>query len=127
MIRRPPRSTLFPYTTLFRSLAKMPEDEQRAVLRRASRVTGVTVGRIRRLLTTCGDDGSRPGVCWNGSPLQPVPIAVDVPQPLALRVLEQPEDFPAVLADQQSLRDYPRPYGVNLAHVLGYLSPITGP
>src|SRR3712207_8394383 len=24
MIRRPPRSTLFPYTTLFRSTAKMP-------------------------------------------------------------------------------------------------------
>src|SRR3712207_7259187 len=26
MIRRPPRSTLFPYTTLFRSLAPMPID-----------------------------------------------------------------------------------------------------
>src|SRR5256886_11578195 len=25
MIRRPPRSTLFPYTTLFRSLAAIPE------------------------------------------------------------------------------------------------------
>src|SRR5205823_10459865 len=25
MIRRPPRSTLFPYTTLFRSLALMPD------------------------------------------------------------------------------------------------------
>ena len=79
------------------------------------------------MLVTCGDDRQHgPGVCWNGSPLQPVPIAVDVPQPLALRVLEQPEDFPAVLADQQSLRDYPRPFGINLAHVLGYLSPITG-
>src|SRR2546430_13317167 len=32
MIRRPPRSTLFPYTTLFRSL--------RAVDRRATRATG---------------------------------------------------------------------------------------
>src|SRR2546425_9785328 len=28
MIRRPPRSTLFPYTTLFRSLSKMEEDEE---------------------------------------------------------------------------------------------------
>src|SRR5256885_6906962 len=27
MIRRPPRSTLFPYTTLFRSLAERGEDE----------------------------------------------------------------------------------------------------
>src|SRR5256885_6866963 len=28
MIRRPPRSTLFPYTTLFRSLIYMPEPRQ---------------------------------------------------------------------------------------------------
>src|SRR3712207_8177882 len=26
MIRRPPRSTLFPYTTLFRSLIELPKD-----------------------------------------------------------------------------------------------------
>src|SRR3712207_7722683 len=32
MIRRPPRSTLFPYTTLFRSVAKViPEGERRAI------------------------------------------------------------------------------------------------
>src|SRR2546425_2341602 len=29
MIRRPPRSTLFPYTTLFRSLAGLPSDSDR--------------------------------------------------------------------------------------------------
>src|SRR3712207_9020328 len=28
MIRRPPRSTLFPYTTLFRSAAHQPDDER---------------------------------------------------------------------------------------------------
>src|SRR5687767_15408400 len=28
MIRRPPRSTLFPYTTLFRSIPLLPEDPQ---------------------------------------------------------------------------------------------------
>src|SRR2546425_5775744 len=27
MIRRPPRSTLFPYTTLFRSISSMPPEE----------------------------------------------------------------------------------------------------
>src|SRR2546430_9673000 len=27
MIRRPPRSTLFPYTTLFRSVTRMPVDD----------------------------------------------------------------------------------------------------
>src|SRR2546427_5733333 len=29
MIRRPPRSTLFPYTTLFRSVARIDQIEQR--------------------------------------------------------------------------------------------------
>src|SRR3712207_8239241 len=32
MIRRPPRSTLFPYTTLFRSLAGVLEGEEHAEL-----------------------------------------------------------------------------------------------
>src|SRR2546426_6631383 len=36
MIRRPPRSTLFPYTTLFRSLSKLPLVE--ALERRAQRL-----------------------------------------------------------------------------------------
>jgi len=107
-------------------LAKMPDAEQAKVLRRVAKVTGLEVGRIQRTLLTCGAEGSKRGVCWNGSPIQPVPVAVDVPQPAALRVLEQPEDFPAVIAEQQSLRAYPRPFGINLAHVLGYLSPITG-
>src|SRR3712207_7321971 len=35
MIRRPPRSTLFPYTTLFRSfLAHMPDDQRDSILER---------------------------------------------------------------------------------------------
>src|SRR5438093_8012237 len=33
MIRRPPRSTLFPYTTLFRSLVRVEERSLRALLR----------------------------------------------------------------------------------------------
>src|SRR3712207_7641319 len=37
MIRRPPRSTLFPYTTLFRSLGAILGDEDLAVLERAHR------------------------------------------------------------------------------------------
>src|SRR2546429_9049687 len=32
MIRRPPRSTLFPYTTLFRSRERLPTDRRVAVL-----------------------------------------------------------------------------------------------
>src|SRR2546422_6346788 len=37
MIRRPPRSTLFPYTTLFRSLAAVAAVAQRRAAARAAR------------------------------------------------------------------------------------------
>src|SRR3989442_9460015 len=36
MIRRPPRSTLFPYTTLFRSSRRLPGDRRLTILRRSS-------------------------------------------------------------------------------------------
>jgi penicillin-binding protein 2 len=39
--------------------------------------------------------------------------------------MEQGEDYPSVLVDAEDVRSYPRPYGVNAAHLLGYLSPIT--
>src|SRR5256885_9430062 len=34
MIRRPPRSTLFPYTTLFRSQAPLGQDDHRMAIRK---------------------------------------------------------------------------------------------
>jgi penicillin-binding protein 2 len=106
-------------------LAKLSEHQQGVLLARVAKVVDVPAPRIRKLLVTCGEDGSESGVCWNGSPYQPVPVAEDVKKAVALRILEQPEDFPGVIADQQSVRAYPAPYGINLAHVLGYLSPIT--
>ena len=30
-----------------------------------------------------------------------------------------------MIVEQQSVRSYPRPFGINAAHLLGYLSPIT--
>src|SRR3712207_7671375 len=41
MIRRPPRSTLFPYTTLFRSEAPLEQREQSVAPIRNTRVDGV--------------------------------------------------------------------------------------
>ena len=106
-------------------LGKMPESRQDALLQRIGGAVGLSPARIREQLVTCGNAGSVPGVCWNGSPYQPVPIATDVRERVALRVLEQPEDHPAVVAEQQTVRAYPHPHGINAAHVLGYLSPIT--
>src|SRR3712207_6918286 len=52
MIRRPPRSTLFPYTTLFRSARKIPEtSDPDVVLARALELAGkLEPGRPIRLL-----------------------------------------------------------------------------
>ncbi|MGV3563068.1 MAG: penicillin-binding protein 2, partial [Nocardioides sp.] len=106
-------------------LGKLPGRDRKELLDRVASVTGVPVKALERRLVTCGEEGSVTGTCWNGSPYQPVPVATDVEREVALRILEQPEDYPGVLAEQQSVRAYPRPYGINLAHVLGYLSPIT--
>ena len=106
-------------------LGRMSEQRQERLLGRLADVVDVRRERIERALVLCGSADAVAGECWNGSPYQPVPVASDVPQRVALRILEQPEDFPAVIAEQQTVRAYPAPFGVNLAHVLGYLSPIT--
>jgi len=95
-------------------LAQLPEDERSVLLTRVSKAVKVDVADIEKTLED-----------WNGSRYQPVPIANDVKEKVALAILEQPEDYPAVVAEQISVRDYPQPYGINLAHVLGYLSPVT--
>src|SRR5205823_8170463 len=56
MIRPPPRSTLFPYTTLFRSLLQISAFGPR----RAEPAAGVSVNRLRgKTLSLAVDDGDR--------------------------------------------------------------------
>ncbi len=107
------------------TLGRLSPRGQELVLRRVSEAVDVSESRLRARLVDCGGEGARARLCWNGSPYQPVPVAEDVAEEVALRILEQQEDYPGVLAEQQSLRAYPAPYGINLAHVLGYLSPVT--
>src|SRR2546422_7436621 len=57
MIRRPPRSTLFPYTTLFRSA---PRPEKRQILDECCRVTGYHRKHAVRLLNGPALSGDHP-------------------------------------------------------------------
>ncbi len=107
-------------------LDRMSARDQERLLARVGRAVRQPPAQIAAALAMCGAQGSNKRTCWNGSPYQPVPIALDVKESVALGILEQPEDYPSVLAERQSVRAYPQPFGVNLAHVLGYLSPITG-
>ena len=106
-------------------LAKLGDRDRQRLVKRLAEEIDVRAERINRRLVTCGEEGSVSGLCWNGSPFQPVPVAQDVRQAVALRILEQPEDFPAVVVDRQNVRSYPQPFGINAAHLLGYLSPVT--
>ena len=76
-------------------LGRMGGRDRREVLDRVATVTGEDRRTLEKRLVTCGDEGSVSGTCWNGSPYQPVPVATDVERGVALRVLEQPEDYPS--------------------------------
>src|SRR2546430_13887861 len=76
MIRRPPRSTLFPYTTLFRSL-EYPAEGQRAV------------GRVVEILGFPGDFGIDVEIVIRKHHL---------PHRFPADVVEQAESIPGVIA-----------------------------
>src|SRR2546426_7763104 len=52
MIRRPPRSTLFPYTTLFRSLSKLQSDDEK---KEEARQAGGHRALVAKLKDALGD------------------------------------------------------------------------
>ena len=106
-------------------LGKLDDEVQKRLLRRIAGAVDRPYATIRDRTLLCGEPGSMAGTCWNGSPYQPVPIAKDIEQQTAISIMEQNEDFPAVLVENQTVRSYPAPYGINAAHLLGYLSPIT--
>jgi penicillin-binding protein 2 len=104
--------------TIDRGLLANQPDGGAAVLRRVAKVLGTTSKDLRAQLRPC-TKGVRP--CWNGSRYQPVPVARDVDPTTALSISERRELFPAVNVEHISVRDYPSPFGVNAAHILGYL------
>src|SRR2546429_9067501 len=61
MIRRPPRSTLFPYTTLFRSVRGSGERRRAAAIRCARHRMGVAVRAGRPARGGAGGGGGRGG------------------------------------------------------------------
>jgi penicillin-binding protein 2 len=63
--------------------------------------------------------------CWQGSPYQPIPVAENVRDQVALQVLESKKLFPGVSADVQPEVKYIQPIATDTAQVLGYLQPIT--
>ena len=55
---------------------------------------------------------------------RPVIVAEDVPQEVGLQLMESEGAFKAVRTELTPTRSYPKPYGINFAHVAGYLGPM---
>src|SRR3989449_11674813 len=103
MIRRPPRSTLFPYTTLFRS--RIREDDQVRALEGEERLRGFVLGGrgairpVQREVTTVlglGEDHAvarrQPGAPERG--VDDVAVARAVPKPVARERIGSPRRQP---------------------------------
>ena len=103
------------------ALRRLPDGGE-AVLRRLARTLDRPYRKIADRVRLCGPDVGEP--CWAGSPYQPIPVAEGVDERVAMQIVERPEDFPAVTAEPQPVRDHP--YGPLAAHVLGYVAPGDG-
>ena len=99
------------------------KDHGVSTLARLASVLGTTPQAISDQIRPCTAKVSKP--CWNGSLLQPVPIARNVSVQQALEVSEEHELYPGVTAGPDTVRRFPAPYSLNAAHILGYLSPVT--
>ena len=112
-------------------LNRLTSAERDAMVARLAAQLKTTPAALTDKITLCGTkdaDGnviSKPLVCWSGTPVQPIPVAKDVSQQVALNILERAEDYPGVAAELEAQREYPQPYGANAAHELGYVGPVT--
>lgn len=109
-----------------RTVLAKQKDKGVAVLTRLAKALHTTYTSISYRLEICGQNAhEKPPICWNGSQYQPIPVAKDIPQDLALTIMEKRSDYPGVTAGLEAVRVYPGLDGVNAAHLLGYLGPVS--
>jgi penicillin-binding protein 2 len=114
--------------TVDRTIVGRLPDRGTAVFERLAALLDVSAESLQDRIRPCGTTGAKkPPICWNGSPVQPVPVAKDVSTDIALSILEQPLNFPGVNAQVEQVRNYANEanFGANAAHVVGYLGPVS--
>ena len=101
-------------------------DKGVAVLQRVAKLLKLNYNDVFTNTRLCGElpKGQRAG-CWTGSRYQPIPITKEADPDIALQIVERSDQFPGVDAQPISIRNYPGISGVNSAHVLGYVGPLT--
>ena len=107
------------------ALDKQP-DKGVEVMQRLSRLLKLQYADVYRNTRLCGElpKGQKAG-CWTGSRFQPIPITKEADPDIALQIVERSDQVPGVDAQPIAIRNYPGVAGVNGAHVLGYVGPLT--
>lgn len=102
------------------------EDDGEEIVARLAEALDETPEELALRLVPCGQEGAAlPPVCWDGSPYQPIPVAKDVDTETALAIMERRAEFPGVIAQLEAVREYPQPFDANMAHLLGYVGPVS--
>jgi penicillin-binding protein 2 len=104
-------------------LSQTTKDDGKAVLAKLAPLLHMSDTTLTEKVRLCTKGVVQP--CWTGSPYQPIPVAEHVSDTIALQIMEQPTEFPAVTAQLTPVTTYPEPDGADPAQVLGYLQPIT--
>jgi len=107
------------------AIDKQP-DKGVAVMKSLSSLLKLKYADIYQNTRLCGElpKGQKAG-CWTGSRYQPIPITKEADPDVALQIVERSDQFPGVNAEPIAIRNYPGLAGVNGAHVLGYVGPLT--
>ncbi|NBO09653.1 MAG: penicillin-binding protein 2, partial [Actinobacteria bacterium] len=100
-------------------------DGGKAVLTRLAKLLKSDYQTLWTKTRLCGAKGSPEIGCWNGSPYQPIPVTKAAASEAALQIIEHAEQFPGISAKPEGFRTYPATGGVNAAHILGYLGPVS--
>ena len=112
--------------TVDRTKIDLQPDKGVAVLQSLAKLLKLDYADIYQRTRLCGElpKGAKAG-CWTGSRFQPIPITKEADPEIALKIVERSDEYPGVSATPVSIRNYPGNAGVNAAHMLGYIGPLT--
>jgi penicillin-binding protein 2 len=112
--------------TADRSVLDKQADKGVAVLKKTALLLGLKYGGVYLQTRLCGElPKTVQAGCWTGTRYQPIPITKDADPSKALAIVERSDQYPGIDSMPVAVRNYPGIDGVNAAHVLGYIGPLT--
>lgn len=112
--------------TVDRSILDRQKDKGKAVLTKTAKLLGLKYADVYLQTRLCGElPKTVQAGCWTGTRYQPIPITKDADPGKALQIVERADLYPGIDSKPVAVRNYPGRDGVNAAHLLGYVGPLT--